>query len=283
MAMRRRGLEAVALLGAGGTFYYYRLRPGRELDGGAGAASVRSSGPAGPPVPRTSDGAPLQLLRVQVAFRHGARLPNQDVLHPGESANAGPAAWTAADATWDAAEGIPFTLRDYKGKELPGGAQNKRIASSSRTLAAGGTAGALSRHGWHQTIDLGATLRARYLGEPGAASLRRPGDGGGLPQEALLTRTTPIGRSVLSAQGVLTGLAPALLPPPPGTNTAVRLNRGPQWMVYNNFQCKRLSAFFKASMASDGPQVRKRSLSFPLLILNVIILPRQDQDITRAS
>ena len=66
----------------------------------------------------------------------------------------------------------------------------------------------------------------------------------------MLVRTTPIDRSVTSAQGVLTGLAPGINP---GESTAViRLNRGPQWMVYNNFQCKKLSAFFRSSAASKA-------------------------------
>ena len=42
-----------------------------------------------------------------------------------------------------------------------------------------------------------------------------------------------MGRSVSSAQAVLTGL----LPPGPGTSPSdqhvIRLNRGPQWMVYS--------------------------------------------------
>ena len=160
MAMRRRAAEGVALVGSAGTFWYLRIRdpdPDAPSGGGGGGGGATPSALS----PRT--GAPLQLMSVQVAFRHGARLPNQDVLHPGESGFTGPAAWTTADTAWDPAEGIPFRLNDYKMKELPGGAEAKRITNSSRHLKGGGNAGRLSALGWHQTIDLGVELRARYV------------------------------------------------------------------------------------------------------------------------
>ena len=126
--MRRRAAEGVALVGAAGTFWYLRIRSPDDAETPSGATPALS--------PRT--GAPLQLTNVQIAFRHGARLPNQDVLHPGETAFTGPAAWTTADTAWDPAEGVPFRLNDYKMKELAGGAANKRITNSSRYLAGGG-------------------------------------------------------------------------------------------------------------------------------------------------
>ena len=71
---------------------------------------------------------------------------------------------------------MPVVLQDYKGRALLGGAGHRRFLNSSRLLAGGGAAGALSRHGWRQTVELGARLRARYLGRPGPGSLlREPG------------------------------------------------------------------------------------------------------------
>ena len=191
--MRRGVIEASALLGAAGTFWYYRLRDDAPTPSDR-ASSPSSAVPA--PAPMGSDGSPLQLVSVQVAFRHGARMPNHDVLHPREVGSTGPVAWTAHDATLDPGTGVRFVLRDYKGNELPGGASNKRILNSSRKLEGGAVAGQLSTLGWHQMIEFGQTLRHRYLGRPGPSSLMRAGEQS-LPPNALLTRCDANTRSLL--------------------------------------------------------------------------------------
>lgn len=46
-------------------------------------------------------------------------------------------------------------------------------------------------------------------------------------------RSTPVGRSVSSAQAVLTGLLPEGAQTGAIDRHVIRLNRGPQWMVYS--------------------------------------------------
>ena len=251
-----------------------------------GAVAIAVAEPAGaraspPSACSPVTGAAMQLIQVQVAFRHGARLPNHDVVHPGESAtgvaadivphprahthgNFGQrlaawvwpprrdaAVWTAADTALDPAKfAMRFVLHDYKGHELEGNAANKRISHGRTVLGGGGQAGKLSTVGWEQTVRLGERLRERYLAVDGA-KFTKTVLGSGLTHEEVLVRTTPVGRSVTSAQGVLTGLFPSL---PGGTCALIRLNRGPQWMVYNNFQCPLLASFFRAAVKTDGPR-----------------------------
>lgn len=183
MTARRGVIEASALVGAAGTFWYYRLRDAPTPSDRAGSPS--SAVPA--PALLGTDGSPLQLVSVQVVFRHGARMPNHDVLHPSEDGSTGPVAWTAHDTQWDPGTGARFVLRDYKGSDLPGGASNKRVLNSSRKLEGGAVAGQLSSLGWHQMIEFGQTLRHRYLGRPGPSSLLRAGELS-LPPSALVTR-----------------------------------------------------------------------------------------------
>lgn len=188
MSVRRGVIEASALLGAAGTFWYFRLRD-TPTDSTAANRSAATGGALNARTPpRSPDGTPLQLVCVQVAFRHGARMPNYDVLHPREVATTGPAAWTAEHTDWDqAVKGAPFVLRDYKGNDLAGGASNERILNSSRKLGGGATAGQLSVLGWQQMVDFGRGLNRRYLGPPGPTSLMKPGEQS-LPPSALLTR-----------------------------------------------------------------------------------------------
>ena len=188
MAARRGVIEASALLGAAGTFWYFRLRDAAPDSSTAPSRSAGAVDPLGSTaLPLSPGGTPLQLICVQVAFRHGARMPNHDVLHPHEVASSGPAAWTSEDTDWDASKGAQFVLRNYKGNNLAGGASNKRILNSSRTLGGGATAGQLSLLGWEQMVEFGRNLDRRYLGAPGPSSLMKPGESS-LPPSALLTR-----------------------------------------------------------------------------------------------
>eukprot|EP01043_Picozoa_sp_COSAG02_P025586 COSAG02_NODE_1443_length_12584_cov_2.587425_3_plen_193_part_00 len=181
MAARRGVIEASALIGAAGTFWYFRLRENSP------ARPPVSLAPRRVPVPLSPSGSPLQLVNVQVVFRHGARMPNHDVLHPHDNAWTGPAAWTVDDTVWDSSQGAHFVLHDYKGNELAGGASNKRILNSSRKLAGGAVAGQLSSFGWEQMVKFGQALRHRYLGPPGPSSLVQPGELA-LSPRAVLTR-----------------------------------------------------------------------------------------------
>jgi hypothetical protein len=92
-----------------------------------------------------------------------------------------------------------------------------------------------------------------------------------------MLRSTPVGRSVSSAQAVLTGLFPAASP----TTTApalagtedphvIRLNRGPQWMVYSEifalFVCD-VRSFLDASAISFDKTIVLRT-HVTVLVIN---------------
>lgn len=178
MAARRGVIEASALIGAAGTFWYFRLRDAPPPSPTTSGSSTAAAAPAHcrVPVPLSPSGSPLQLMSVQVTFRHGARMPNHDVPHPQEDASTGPAAWTVDDTDWDPSDGARFVLHDYKGNQLAGGASNKRILNSSRHLEGGAVAGQLSSLGWRQMVEFGQNLRHRYLGPPGPSSLVKTGE-----------------------------------------------------------------------------------------------------------
>ncbi len=162
-------------------------------------SAVGLTQPLPPPI---RDGAPLKLLQVQVAFRHGARTPMDD---PSDE----PVSWTPAEQDlsdqptlrntrcFDPGSAVGMDPKEVFSKS-PG-----KVFASPGTLEGGGKSGALTREGFQQARGLGAELRARYI--DGAAGPLLPARWEAA-EPLVVVRSTRMERTVATAAGVLSGL-----------------------------------------------------------------------------
>ena len=148
-----------------------------------------------------SNQRPRRLLQVQVVFRHGARTPLTDLGTPCE--------WTSEQQT---ASSSLCTSRLV----LPSGcmldpAKTFAPTPTGRTLKGGGSPGVLTRAGLRQSLELGASLRRRYV-DASAATSAEVGPEFLLPRawsgaRSLVTlRSTSMERTVSTARGVVAAM-----------------------------------------------------------------------------
>eukprot|EP01045_Picozoa_sp_COSAG04_P018827 COSAG04_NODE_1772_length_5616_cov_6.346384_2_plen_452_part_00 len=210
--------------------------------------------------PRTPSAVtrPVRLIQVQVVFRHGARLPSEDMDFSsppvGSSRGSENHVWTKEDTKFDTRGLVPIKLLNSNAEVLSGGLSNGTIVqgSSGRLLLGGGRPGELSAVGWRESRALGERLRSRYLNPAGGPHSLSPAGGRGLPRGALFARTTAVKRAAQSAHAVLSGLERGLnLPSNLRAPLALRLNGEPQWMVYSRSGCPRLRQIFDQGMSDS--------------------------------
>ena len=190
----------------------------------------------------------VRLIQAQVVFRHGARFPGSDLepLAPAASCEWQKAEqWTAERwAELQETPLLPIEIVDAKGRARG----MKDMDAGKRALKGGGTANELTVVGMQQSVDLGRRLRDRYV-ESEQPLLP---DGGAYNEAKILTKSTRVTRTVLTAQGVLSGLCSTDRRAAGGwevedAKAIVRLNAGPQWMVLNDTPrtCPNLRKLFR--------------------------------------
>ena len=191
----------------------------------------------------------MELLHVQVAFRHGARLPGG--VWGTCSASHGISSGSKPEADWrgtmDGKDEVGNGVRRVRIR-APQGAREEfyaydRIRADGCTwvkdgegvpvyLSGGLRAGDLTRRGMQDAYDLGHLLRRLYRDEPALSKVFSS-----LAPE-LEVRSTPMRRTIETARGVLTGL---LDPDDTAATVDIQLNVdhiGKEWMVCIPFDAR---------------------------------------------